>query len=719
MKRTVIFSIISAFMLISFSSNAQILTPVKWKFYTKQISKEVVELKAEATIDKGWHLYGQYFEEGGPLRTEFKFNESVKYQKNGKVLEYPKPHVKMDDIFEMEVQYFTKKVIFTQKIKVLSESNFAITGLVSAQACTDTDGRCVFADSDFDFKVKGVEKKNEQKTEKTENKLIPPINDTSTSDTGSGGADSIKIIDKTEKETVKKNIRSKTTPILVKNNPWSNDSDEEQKSLIWFFFLAMLFGFTALVTPCVFPMIPMTVSFFMPAKDEKKRKSRMKALIFGISIVVIYTLPIAIVIAISNFGGNDSVSSNFANFLSTHWIPNIFFFLIFVVFAASFFGMFEIVLPNWIISKSDKQADKGGLVGIFFMAFTLVLVSFSCTGPIVGGILVESTQGGQVLKPIIGMMGFSLGVAIPFALFAYFPNLLKKLPQSGGWLNSVKVVLGFIELALGFKFLSVADQTYHWGLLDREIYIAIWIVIFTLMGLYLLGKIKFAHDSEVKHIKVPRLALVILTFTFVIYLIPGMFGAPLKFLSGYLPPQSTHDFNLVKMIRGETEPSICSTPKHKDELHLPHGLHGYYDYYQALECSKEQNKPIFIDFTGHGCVNCREMEANVWSDPAVLKILKEDYIILALYVDDKKIEIPKNEWFKSTYDKKIKKTLGQQNADIQIVNFNKNSQPYYVLLDFSGNVLAEPRAYDLDTKEFLDFLKKGKTEFARYNGLKH
>jgi thiol:disulfide interchange protein DsbD len=313
------------------------------------------------------------------------------------------------------------------------------------------------------------------------------------------------------------------------------------------------------------------------------------------------------------------------------------------------------------------------------------------------------------------MLGFSIGVALPFTLFAFFPEMLKKLPKSGGWLNSVKVVLGFLELALGLKFLSIADQTYHWGILDRDIYIAVWIAIFMLMGLYLVGKLKFAHDSELPFLKVPRLIFAIITFTFVIYLIPGMFGAPLKALSGYLPPQASHDFDLMKMIHGESSSDICDVPKYNDELHLPHGLTGYFDYYQALECSKEQKKPIFTDFTGHGCVNCREMEANVWADPRVLKILKENYIVLALYVDDKKIQVPKNEWFTSTYDKQVKKSLGKQNADIQIVNFNKNSQPYYVLLDAQGDVLAQPRAYDLDADAFVKFLEEGSRKYKELN----
>ncbi|MCK5339158.1 MAG: thioredoxin family protein, partial [Bacteroidales bacterium] len=375
---------------------------------------------------------------------------------------------------------------------------------------------------------------------------------------------------------------------------------------------------------------------------------------FGISIVFIYTV-IGTVIALT-------LGVNFANWLSTHWLPNVLFFLIFVIFAASFFGMFEITLPSWMISSSDKRAEKGGISGPFFMAFTLVLVSFSCTGPLVGSILVKSATGAW-LEPIIGMLGFSLAFALPFALFAFFPSWLNKMPKSGGWLNSVKVVLGFLELALGLKFLSIADQTYHWGLLDREVYLAIWIVIFVLMGFYLLGKIKFAHDSEVKFIGVPRLAFVIITFSFVVYLIPGMFGAPLKFLSGDLPRAQTHDFDINAIVRENVKmiapyddtPATCETAKYHEFLHLPHGLEGYFDYEQALSCAKTLNKPLFIDFTGHGCVNCREMEANVWADTKVLKRLQEDYIVVALYVDDK-TAVPEEEWVLSSADGKLKKT---------------------------------------------------------------
>ncbi|MBP6976830.1 MAG: thioredoxin family protein [Lentimicrobiaceae bacterium] len=498
----------------------------------------------------------------------------------------------------------------------------------------------------------------------------------------------------------------------------STSGTKEKKSLFYFFLISILAGFIAILTPCVFPMIPMTVTFFMH-DNESKKKARFQAIVYGVSIIAIYTI-IGTVVAIT-------LGPNFANFLSTHWLPNVLFFLIFMIFAASFLGAFELTLPSWLVTRSDKQADKGGITGAFFMALTLVLVSFSCTGPLVGAILVESA-GGQILKPIVGMFGFALAFALPFTLFAFFPSWLANLPKSGGWLNAVKVVLGFIELALGLKFLSIADQTYHWGILDREIYLAFWIVIFTLMGFYLLGKLKFAHDSDIKHISVTRIALAIITFTFVVYMIPGMFGAPLKALSGYIPPQTTHDFDLNNIIRENVKmasgsgmnPSsafmptagVCEKSKYSDFLHLPHGLGGYFDYDQGMACARKLNKPVFIDFTGHGCVNCREMEANVWSDPAVLQRLREQYVIIALYVDDK-TPLLESEWITSTYDGKVKKTIGKKFADFQITHFNVNAQPFYVLLDHDGQKLVPPRAYNLDVDEFVAFLDKGIEEFRK------
>ena len=721
MNKTLSFFLTCLFLISFFvqTANAQLAKPVKWKYSVEKISETEVKLNAIASIDKTWHLYGQYFDEGGPIKMVFTFKNSDKYKKIGKVNESPKPHREKDELFGIFVEFFESKATFSQKIQILSKEDFVVKGSLAGQACTTVDGQCVMVEDDFEFKIAGNPNyKPEEKATQTTEALKDTIKKT----------DSIQVKDTVSE--IKTNLtektgddfgdcivkgRSKTTPHIVKDG--KTDLTKDNSSLFWFFILAFGFGLTALVTPCVFPMIPMTVSFFMHGNKDKS-KAKMQALLYGISIVVIYTLPIALIIGISSALGGDSISGDFANWLSTHWFPNIFFFLIFVIFAASFFGMFEIQLPNWMISKSDEKADKGGLIGVFFMAFTLVLVSFSCTGPIVGGILIESTQGTTFFKPVVGMLGFSLGVALPFTLFAIFPDMLNKLPKSGGWLNSVKVVLGFIELALGLKFLSVADQTYHWGILDREIYIALWIVIFTLMGIYLLGKLTFSHDSKLEYLKVPRLIIAIITFSFVVYLIPGMFGAPLKALSGYLPPKATMDFDLERMIMGEQKGNICEKPTYADKLHLPNGFMGYFDYYQAYECSNNLKKPIFIDFTGHGCVNCREMEANVWSDPVVKQILQEEYIILAMYVDDKEIQVDEKNWFTSEYDNKVKESLGKQNADIQIVNFNKNVQPYYVLTDCKGNILAEPRAYDLNAAEFAKFLKKGVEEYKRLNGVK-
>jgi thiol:disulfide interchange protein DsbD len=472
-----------------------------------------------------------------------------------------------------------------------------------------------------------------------------------------------------------------------------------------FMLLAFLSGLVALLTPCVFPMVPMTVTFFTN-NSASRGQAISKAVFYGLSIIVLYIL-IGTVVSLINGPG-------FANFLSTHWIPNVFFFLVFVFFALSFLGMFDLNIPGTVITKVDAQADKGGYLGVFFMAFTIVLVSFSCTGPIVGSILIESA-GGQVIKPVLGMFAFSLAFALPFSLFAIFPNWLKSLPRSGGWLNSVKVVLGFLELALALKFLSIADQVYHWGILDREVFLAFWIVIFSLIGFYLLGKIRLPHDDKLENVSVPRMLLATITLTFVVYLVPGMFGAPLKSLSGYLPPQTTQDFDLNKASTGlfaSNPGGLDVKPKYAEFLKLPHGLQGFFDYQQALQYARKANKPIFIDFTGHGCVNCREMEARVWSDPEVLRRLSNDYVVLALYVDDK-YELPESAWYTSAYDGKVKKTIGAQNADLQITKFNNNAQPYYTLIDGNGNLLVAPKAYDLNVEHFAAFLDSGLAAYKK------
>ena len=483
---------------------------------------------------------------------------------------------------------------------------------------------------------------------------------------------------------------------------------------IWSLILeAILWGFAMLLTPCVFPMVPMTVSFFMKGSGTPAQ-GRFKASMYGLFIVLLYTVPISVIILLTRLIGGDAVTADIFNWLATHWLPNIIFFLVFMAFAASFFGAFEITLPSKWTNAADKNSDKKGLGGIFFLALTLVLVSFSCTGPIVGTVLIKSTQG-EFWAPMVTMLAFSVAFALPFTLLAFFPSLLKKFKKSGGnWLSSVKVVLGFIEVALGLKFLSTADQTYHWGILDREVYLAIWIVVFSLMGFYLLGKIRFKDEEKVEHIGVTRLALAIGVFSFVVYLIPGMWGAPLKALSGYLPPITTQDF----VLSGGAAPTATLTPSQSAEsssanrygLELPLGLSGYFTLDEGLEAAKKAGKPLFVDVTGHGCVNCREMEARVWSDPRVLKILSEDYVIVALYNDDKQ-KLDEKDYVTDAQSGKVYKDLGRANSYLARSLWGVNAQPNYILLSPEGEQLVPVRGYDLSVDGFIAFLQSGLDAF--------
>ena len=483
---------------------------------------------------------------------------------------------------------------------------------------------------------------------------------------------------------------------------------------IWSLILeAILWGFAMLLTPCVFPMVPMTVSFFMKGSGTPAQ-GRFKASMYGLFIVLLYTVPISVIILLTRLIGGDAVTADIFNWLATHWLPNIIFFLVFMAFAASFFGAFEITLPSKWTNAADKNSDKKGLGGIFFLALTLVLVSFSCTGPIVGTVLIKSTQG-EFWAPMVTMLAFSVAFALPFTLLAFFPSLLKKFKKSGGnWLSSVKVVLGFIEVALGLKFLSTADQTYHWGILDREVYLAIWIVVFSLLGFYLLGKIRFKDEEKVEHIGVTRLALAIGVFSFVVYLIPGMWGAPLKALSGYLPPITTQDF----VLSGGAAPTATLTPSQSAEsssanrygLELPLGLSGYFTLDEGLEAAKKAGKPLFVDVTGHGCVNCREMEARVWSDPRVLKILNEDYVIVALYNDDKQ-KLDEKDYVTDAQSGKVYKDLGRANSYLARTLWGVNAQPNYILLSPEGEQLVPVRGYDLSVDGFIAFLQSGLDAF--------
>lgn len=680
--KQLIFSLFSLFTIVS--SVAQVENPVSWS--VKATGDKVI---MTATIDSPWHMYdiGPY--KDGPNATAFTFTLPDGVKLSGGVTQVTKPTRVQDEIFKMEIGYFAGKATFEQAFINTTDKTVTIKGMAEWQVCDDNT--CL-PPTEYDFEFKIEPSKN-----------IPSVIDT----TGAVVVDTAMLVTPSSEA-----VSSEISDSVIK---------EEQKSMWAILIEAILWGFAALLTPCVFPMVPMTVSFFMKSSGSRS-KGRFLASMYGISIVALYTLPIAGIILITYFAGGEAVTADIFNWLATHWVPNILFFLIFMVFAASFFGAFEITMPSKLVNKSDTQADKGGLIGTFFMAMTLVLVSFSCTGPIVGTILVKSTQG-EIWEPIITMIAFSAAFALPFTIFAFFPSLLKNLPKSGGWLNSVKVVLGFIELALGLKFLSVADQTYHWNLLDREVYLALWIVIFTLLGLYLLGKIRFAHDDKMEHLSVKRLFFSIASFTFVVYMIPGMWGAPLNALSGYLPPMHTLDFNLSVAPKGVSSAAGTTLdlskisggkPKYSDFLHLPHGLEGFFDYEEGMEYARKVGRPVLLDFTGHGCVNCREMEANVWSDPAVLSLMSRDYVIIALYVDDKK-ELPESQWITDSKGK-VQKSIGKINSAFQIARFGINAQPYYVLLDpHTGDLLTQPRSYNLDVSGFVKFLESGISAYNKVN----
>lgn len=692
MRNKIIMMVVLAFISI-INVSAQVFDPVKWSYSSVKINDNEAELTFIAKIDEGWSMYSQHIPQdnpnGAPVPTSFKFVKSSDYSLMGSVSE-SKTIKKLDMNFDMTVKLFKKQAVFKQKVNINNNQPVTIKGSVEYMTCDDS--KCLPpTEQDFSFTIEGAKNAVAVTSSTTANVASEPVSTTS--------ADTLGSSDKTASATSVKPADAIDT-----------SDDSSSYSLLGFFLIAFLAGLAAILMPCIFPMIPMTVSFFM-RPGISKAKSRAQALVYSLSIIGIYSF---IGVFISATLGPD-----FVNWLSTHWAPNLFFFVIFIIFAASFFGLFELTLPNWLINKSDKQADKGGWLGSFFMALTLVLISFSCTVPIVGMILVEASRG-EILKPIIGMLGFSLAFALPFGFFAFFPSKLSALPKSGGWLNSVKIVFGFLELALSLKFLMVVDQVYQWNLLSRDLYIAIWIVLFTLMGLYLLGKIRFDHDTDVKHISIPRLILVIITFSFVVYLIPGMFGAPLRAFSGYLPPQESHSFDLNAIIREnaesvmkkQTASSLCEEPKHKDLFKLPHGLDGYFDYKQAMACAKAQNKPIFVDFTGKACVNCWEMEQNVLSDPRIKQRLRDNYIVVALYVDSKQ-ELPESDWVKSKADGKMKTTIGKVNSDIQISLFGSNAQPYYVLLDANGNKLVKPMGHNLDIDNFIKFLDKGVEEFKK------
>ncbi|HUX95197.1 MAG TPA: cytochrome c biogenesis protein CcdA [Bacteroidales bacterium] len=658
---------ITLFIITAHTASSQIYDPVTWEFGYEKKEGNQYEIRLTALIEDGSHIYAMSVPDGGPIPTSFSFDTLDAYKLEGDTYEVLPPVEKMDEAFGFKIKTFSNKAEFRQKITVIDPS-FTVTGAVNFMACNN---QTCSPPKDVEFSVT-----------------------ISTGDTKVAADEGGKI--KSSETTTGENVPAAGS------------------GLVKFFLISLLAGFAGVLTPCVFPMIPMTVAFFSQG-SENKGKSVAKALIFGISIVLIYS-SLGIIVSLTSAG------AGFASALSTHWIPNIIFFALFVVFATSFFGAFEIILPNKWASTADSKVDQGGMVAAFFLGLTTVIVSFSCTGPIVGALLVEAASG-DVLRPTIGMVGFGFAFALPFTIFALFPSVMSKMPKSGGWLNSIKVVLGFIMLAFSMKFLMTVDSVYNLNFLSRDLFLAIWIVIFSMMGFYLLGKIKFSHDSDLPYIGTFRLFLVIAVFSFVVYLVPGLFGAPLNALSSFLPSQSKSQFNLPLIIsqnRGDAptlsyQPSVsslCSEPKHGDIFEMPLGLTGYFDLQQGLACAKEQGKPVLIDFKGHACANCKLMEARVWSDPDVLRRLRDNFVIIALYVDDR-TQLPENEWITSETDGKVKKTIGKINEDLEISRFKTNALPLYVIADNEGNPVITPMPTNLNVDEYKKWLDEGVSKYEK------
>jgi len=683
------------YLLLAFvsttSMQSQILDPVKWSTSVKKISETEYDLVAKATIDNNWHLYSQEVPEDGPLPTVFTFEESSAYKSLGEVKE-SKGVTEHDPVFDMVITFFSNTATFTKRIALTGSEGTTIKGEVEFMVCDDT--RCLPPNYvDLIFKIPAPAKGSSTgvvpiNTDNSENTEV------STENTEDGIA-----ADTGKTEVVKDGSQSSESSQAAVDQT----KKQENRGLWTIFLVAFLFGFTALLTPCIFPMIPMTVSFF--TKQSKSRAAGIKnAIIYGLAIIVIYVLLGAVV---TWFFGADAL-----NALSTNVWFNFAFFLLLVIFALSFLGAFEIMLPNSWANKVDKQADRGGLIGIFFMALALAIVSFSCTGPIIGTLLVEAASKGGI-APFVGMFGFSLALAMPFALFAAFPGWMNSLPKSGGWLNTVKVFLGFLELALAFKFLSNADLVLQLHWLEREVFLAIWIAVFGALTLYLFGKFKLPHDSPLSHLSVGRLSLGLIVGAFTIYLIPGLWGAPLKLISGFPPPmqysESPYGVGFTKMSSGGS----TNTAEFPEGAHLgPHDILAFHDYETGLAYAKKVGKPVLVDFTGHACVNCRKMEERVWSEPKILKLLNQDIVLISLYVDDKR-PLPDGEEYISEISGKKLKYIGQKWSEFQILRYKANAQPFYVLMDHNEENLIDPVGYTPDIEDYYTWLQKGTAAFEK------
>lgn len=686
--------------IVSLSTvQSQILDPVKWSTSVKKISETEYDLISKATIEGGWHLYSQVVPEGGPLPTVFTFEENNAYKTIGKVKE-GKGVTELDPVFDMIITFFSNTATFTQRVQLTGDKGTTVKGEVEFMVCDDT--RCLPPNYvDLVFKIPDPKKDSDS--------AIAAV------DTDDSKSDDVKEEEKNVEEIVPSTtdfLENVTTTDTIQGAAKTSDSSkaaveqtkkQESKGLWTIFVVAFLFGFTALLTPCVFPMIPMTVSFF--TKQSKSRAAGIKnAIIYGIAIIVIYVFLGAIV---TWFFGADAL-----NALSTNVWFNFFFFILLVIFALSFLGAFEIMLPNSWANKVDRQADRGGIIGIFFMALALAIVSFSCTGPIIGTLLVEAASKGGI-APFVGMFGFSLALAMPFALFAAFPGWMNSLPKSGGWLNTVKVFLGFLELALAFKFLSNADLVLQLHWLEREVFLAIWIAVFGALTLYLFGKFQLPHDSPIDKLSVGRLSIGLIVAAFTIYLIPGLWGAPLKLISGFPPPmqysESPYGVGYTKLGSGGS----AATAEFPEGAHLgPHDILAFHDYETGLAYAKKVGKPVLVDFTGHACVNCRKMEERVWSEPKILKLLNNDVVLISLYVDDKR-PLPEGEKYISEISGKELKYIGQKWSEFQILRYKANAQPFYVLMDHNEENLIDPVGYTPDIEEYYDWLQNGVGAFDK------
>lgn len=670
---------------------SQVLDPVNWNFSSQKIDGNTFLLSFESTIEKGWHMYGMNIPDGGPVATSFIFTNTEGGEFSGEISSGRTPEIEYDETFEMDLELFDGKISFSRKIKITSSEPVTITGFVEYMVCDDS--RCLPPkEVEFAFTLT-PDRKEKASIQSKPREIIEDIE-----------PESPAKFEKVEISIDQSSV-AETDTNLLKTTSENQPEEEEEQSLLALFLIAFAAGFGALLTPCVYPIIPLTISFFM--RDTTRSKAIFNGLFFGFSIIFIYTM-------VGLIAGLTKV--DIARLVSSHWLPNILFFLIFLALAFSFFGMFEITLPGSLSNKIDQQADKGGFMGPFFMALATVVISFSCTGPIVGVVLGSALQG-ELVKPVIGMLGFSISFALPFTLLAIFPEFMKKMPKSGGWLNSVKVVFAFILLASSLIFITNLRLDF----VSRDLVLSILLVIFVMLGLYLLGKLKFSHDSELPFLSVTRLMLSIASFVFALWLFTGLMGAPLNLIAPFIPEgktivltsdNQTSTHNSKTLNTGNS--SICTdSPKFGDILHMPLGLQGYFDYDEALACAQELDKPVLLDFAGHSCKNCKKMYNEVWTDPRVLSSLQNDFIISALYTDDR-TKLPESEWVTSTLDGKVKKTMGKKFNDLQITKFGSNALPLYAIVDPDGNILtsADYYTYSSDIDGFLEFLEEGKSNFS-------